>query len=561
MKGGNRRSQRFQSGNLGLVLLGALLVPGAAFLNLMTAHPGNIDDAFIVLVYARHFLDSGKFYWNLADGFLDGFTSLLDVLVKALAIDFFPADPIFTISMLTCLLFAAIVATAIAITIHAHTRQPASRILAMALLAGLAVGSTPSLAESAAYLLEGPLFVLVTLWASWSCLQLNSRSWPILLAETSFLVATSLARPEGIPLALGLATVASWTRKNLSVTRRLMPPALLLGTIIGYVAWHWSLFGTVAPNTYFAKTSSSRWLEILDGLRYVGAYARMESGLGALKLLLIVGVPLLLFFPVWKDHHGRVQVGILAFIALGSLAMVVVSGGDCYRGSRLLVLPLLFLPTTLIVAAARMNRLRFLPIALLVILTIGQIAQSALVWENSSARNRIAWPHGLEKDFWCDQEISSKLARIVGEGPVAQSDYQRLKFFADSIQVIDLVGLNNREIAHQLWDSPVLYGKYKLRNGIETAAPIWIYGKILKITSVPMTQFPMDAVLRDAAVASIFIGYLANPQNAKQMSKIYTPASIQACGGYFNLLVQRDQARFYSEKGLLLPKEIPPPSK
>ena len=65
-----------------------------SLLSFADVKPINIDDAFITLVYSRHLADSGLFYWNAGDGNLDGFTSLLDMVIKAVMIRLTSMDPI-----------------------------------------------------------------------------------------------------------------------------------------------------------------------------------------------------------------------------------------------------------------------------------------------------------------------------------------------------------------------------------------------------------------------------------------------------------------------------------
>ena len=73
-------------GMVGVLGVGAFVVLAAAIVSFANAVPGNLDDAFITLVYARHLIEGHGFSWNLLDGRVDGFTSLLDVLIKAVGL-------------------------------------------------------------------------------------------------------------------------------------------------------------------------------------------------------------------------------------------------------------------------------------------------------------------------------------------------------------------------------------------------------------------------------------------------------------------------------------------
>ena len=66
---------------LGAVAL-LLILPSVACYTFAGAAQHATDDVFILLVYVRHFLEGGGYYWNAQDGPIDGFTSLLDLWSK-----------------------------------------------------------------------------------------------------------------------------------------------------------------------------------------------------------------------------------------------------------------------------------------------------------------------------------------------------------------------------------------------------------------------------------------------------------------------------------------------
>ena len=332
---------RFRGWRLALLVGAVVLVALWRFAVLVAG--STLDDAFILLVYARHFAESGQLYYHLADGHLDGFTSPLDLLIKAGAVRLFPRDPLFDIWVISLGLYLAVTLSVLWFALYAARQPPkplplrGARGARLVALLGLLGASSQSLAGGSQFLLETPLYTLLGIWAGYYFLVVKPpQSWPALLAFGGLLLALPLTRPEGLVVAgVGLGCFAVEQRRRLP-RRRLLVPALVLGLgVAAYYVWRVRYFGYWAPNSYYAKTSASRLREIGDGLRYVRSYA-LSPALPAMAWLLVCP----LFTPRFPTAELRRRYGSLCLVMLASLGTVIYGGGDCYSGGRFLALPL-----------------------------------------------------------------------------------------------------------------------------------------------------------------------------------------------------------------------------
>ena len=315
------------------------------------AAPGNLDDAFIVLVYARHLLSEGQIYWNLEDGPVEGYTSPLDLLVKVAGTAAAPNAPLeaaywmsFVLHCMCGVLFFFLV---LRLTRDAHFRW---RYL-IALLSGLTVASSGAIAYGSSMLLETPLLVLSAGGAIWALFSLKKQTSGVCLCTLFLLlVALALARPEGLLLALVCLAFCCVERGRQLPGRELF---LLVGgfcaTMLIFFIWRYSYFGYWAANTYYAKTSSSIWHEIVDGGRYVRA--SWNSPTGKVLLAAVAGGIPALFSRCWRIPTLRHRVLFVWVLVLVATTVVVVGGGDAFPGERFLALP--FALATLLLAMGK----------------------------------------------------------------------------------------------------------------------------------------------------------------------------------------------------------------
>ncbi|MBS2029103.1 MAG: hypothetical protein JST54_14465 [Deltaproteobacteria bacterium] len=526
--------------------LGTVLVVLASLGSFAGATAANIDDAFILMVYERHLLARGALDWNAGAGAVDGFTSVLDLLLKSLVVALTGGDIVRTTFWVTLVMHVAVGLLAMALTFFLlRERRPAIRV-AGAALGGLLLGATPALADGASYLLETPLYVTLGLALVGAVVVFDRWSPPRLAGMAALAFLAFLARPEGLALggwALLAATVQSGRRAAA------MAWAAFLALVAAYFAWHWHHFGYVAPNTYYAKTSASRWNEVRDGWHYLATYLGEQPGLLAAAALLAGVVALAM--RGWAPER-RLRQLFLVLAALGATAEIVYAGGDCYGGGRFLALPAVLAAASLahaaIFAPTRARQVALALVALLAVIELGQALNHPLARLSFA---RAQWPMTLEQ-FSCELPLAQRLRQASAGGAVAQTDFQRLKYFDDALQVIDLHGLSDMAIAHQPVTEPVVWGKFDPATVVERRPEVWIWGNMF-LGSEPISAYPMRRLLDDDGLQERFAGYAgrerARGATADAIATTYLPASTRLCDGYFNLLVRSDVAARYAAAG------------
>lgn len=489
----------------------------------------------------------------MEDGALDGFTSPLDLLVRTGGLAVSGGDPVLTgwwVSLGYLVLAVAAGAWLCARVARPGDDAPApATTLLAAALGGVVIAGSRCLAVGTAFLLETPLLVALGL-ALLGLLWARPRSTAGLGALALLLVALAAARPEGLALSLLGAGFHLVTRRDLPRSRRLVAPVVLAAAVLAGAAWHLAAFGCLFPNTYYAKRSASLWWELRDGLQYVWAHER-EPVLG-LQLLAALLAPLLLWRRVGLPAAARAPVALLAAAAVASVAVVVGGGGDGYPGGRFLALPAALGTVALVAAAAHLPApRRVVPLALLALLAAGQLWDTGADLAAGRATEARFWPL-RERHFAPHREAAERLQAAFPGLTVAQSDYQRVKYFADRVRVVDLHGLNDRRIAHEPDPGQVLFGKFRHQHGIAAAADVWIYGYKSFFNRVPLAGFSMQRVMHDPAVYEPLVGYGVRRQQAAAMRATYLPASLPLGGQYFNFLVRRDLAPRALAAGILV---------
>jgi hypothetical protein len=161
----------------------------------------------------------------------------------------------------------------------------------------------------------------------------------------------------------------------------------------------------------------------------------------------------------------------------------------------------------------------------------------------------------------CVARVSRALVALAPDGRIAQSDFQLVKYFVGDHPVVDLHGLNDVRIAHEPWGDRVTFGKFSQANGIRTNAEIYVYGNRLW-SERPMAAHPLREILEDARLHWQFVGYGRGPEwpereqvtseEIEALVAAYRPASLRACGAFFNFLIRRDVAERASASGVMI---------
>jgi hypothetical protein len=543
-----------------VVTVGSTAAVVFAYLALAGVNDRVPDDAFIVLVYARHLAEHGQIYWNAADGHVDGYTSFLDMALKALGTKLFPAsDPIAMAHVSTLFFHGATVALGAAFAYRAARTAPGEPAVpvktwgAIGTLGALAFASNLAFAAGSGFLLETSLYAATALVALGLLLfapLVESRAARVALGVSWLLLA--LARPEGGPLAVLQAAAFVLSFRGRLTRRELAVPCAILGVgLAAYYAWHLRYFGWWAPNTYYAKSSDSRWLEVKDGVGYLGLY--LAPGARAIVHVLLAAVPLLVFVRgAWERDEDRRRFAIVSALGLAAVAEVVYEGGDGYSNGRFLAVPILYLVATAVCGAAwARGRFRFAPAAALALFVLEAMWRVAPHQEQRLKRIA-AWPMTVDKsDTRCDVAPMKLLEARVAD--MSQTDMQRAKLFADRLRVIDLMGLNDMRRAHEPTPGQDLWGK----GGPSPAAPRE-NAEVMQLGIRTNLRFPMAAhtteeIVREPALSVGFFGYTLSRETQDEILARYVPLSIPtACGTFLNMFVRADVAdRFAGDRVLV----------
>jgi len=528
----------------------AILLLG--WLALGRAQAGSTDDLFVVLVYARNLLAEGSFTHQAGGVTLDGFTSLLDLLLKTAALALAGSgDALRAAWTAETLCYLA----ALALGGIAAVRLSGGRPW-LGVLGALALAVAPGLAEGTSYLLETPLFLALLAAAALACAPSAGRGREVaLLAIAAALAAT---RPEGIPLALLLLLLPRWGWRR----RWWRTPAAFLLLVVLYLAWRTTLFGSWAPNSYHAKTSDLLTHELSDGLRYVGDFlagasdAGMRSGPSRLLPLALVGwiliAPLVAAMARREGapDAGRARARALAWCAPAALAIVVLSGGDPYRGARLLA-PALWLGLLGAVALAARARgaWRLFPLAtLLVTLAV----RTAEVVPGGLARPA---PLG-ERHFALEARALERLEGALPQGALlAMRHLQMAAYFAPELAILDLTGLNDRTIAHSPAPGPVRFGRTSLQPALEArAAALHLHHS--PFSDTVLARQSLEGLLAGSPALRATLGDpLPGGDAAARLAEGYRTATLLDAGGggrHFNLLIRADLTGAVEAAGFLV---------
>jgi hypothetical protein len=300
--------------------------------------------------------------------------------------------------------------------------------------AALLVATSAPFAANAVNGLETALFAFLIALALWLRVASRSRGDP---AYVAVMALASLTRPEGfylfaLLLPVHLLAGHPWRR----VVRI---GAGYAAAVAPYLAWKWVYYGSLLPNTYFAKPGS-----LPGGLEYAREFV---VGAGFLQLaglpLLVVGLGLVTL--------RRERLWLLAFLAALASA-VVISGGDWMLGWRFWMPSLAIIALAAGAAIDRLSSLlagrrRGLAPAAAVVATVSLVYSFELPRETIVAECRRRGEGQANAHLF----IARWLAERAQPGQsVALMDVGMVGFYSSyvGLRVIDITGLTDPLIAH-----------------------------------------------------------------------------------------------------------------
>lgn len=534
----------------------------AALLALASARPGSQDDAFVVLVQARELLHTGRFAYGPGGEVVDGFTSLLDLLWKALFLRIFPRDPVWTLwNVSTATYVAAVVALVLFVVGEVRAAPRRRGLVLAAVCSALALATAPGLAEGTSYLLETPLLALTTAWAAIAIPSAREgRPTPfrdVLAVAAGWALACT--RPEALPV-VALLFAARVT--GAQGPARWRAAAAWAGGIAAFLGWRLATFGAWAPNAYYAKRSDSLALEVRDGVRYLldglaGATSQAASPAAATAALAtVLGAALALAAPEASPDpsvgrplaRGARMFGVAAALAF---ALVVLSGGDAYSGTRLLVPG--FLWAALATVRLALSGPRGWRSAAVGCLAVVCVARASEVLPGAGDKWRaITGATWGEDDFACARTVARELADALDGEPLAHRHFQAAKYFAPDLAVIDLTGLTDRDIAHGSAPGPVRFGRTSLAPALDRrAGAILLPHEIVGPRPLAVRALAETLSVRERA-ASLLGEPLPDGALLPRLLESYRPASLPdpcGVGTWLNVLVREDLAPRFVARG------------
>lgn len=409
------------------------------------------DDAYISFCYARNFAE-GKGLVFITGEKVEGFSNLLWTLILG-GLHRLGGDIVQTALFLS-LGFAILSLLLILVQLRFAGRSaPDGEIepriiqtcflLTPAFFLPLIFYATSGLETTAAlcFLLTGSLLHLHAV----------QKKFPALLVASAYsFLLVSLLRPEGI-LFLLLNGIYIITNRRILPARSVVLSMLPFACFAGFMVIKSAYFGSLIPNTYFAKPGAS--------IHYL---APLQRGfLYLVHFFLKSGYVLLLPFAFYRPRapFPHYMWRYMWSIVIVQLAFIIFVGGDILRFDRFTLpfIPFLLALALLGTASALRNTTRSLRIFLtrtivtcLVLICILNAVQIPVIAKKYCYHD---WMHAQvhERIGLLLKEMLPEKSKVVTNEVGAVAYYSRLP-------VIDMIGLTNRTVAHCIYESYMKYG-------------------------------------------------------------------------------------------------------
>jgi len=438
-----------------------------------------VDDAHITLVYSSNLADGHGFVYNIGGERVEGFSSLLWVLLTA-PMFYLPGQPELWILGLAMLLTALCYTVAVRFLIRSYA-PVAGRVpplLAVILYVGLLVAWPAHVTWMSASLMETALWsVLLTaaVILTLSVARVETRhSWDTAVFST-VLALMLLTRPESLlacPVlivlrAARLAALNSWRKAIRLTTWPILVTLLTATSLTVFRLWY---FGYPLPNTYYAKVSPSWSANLRDGISYLNSFVS-AGPLLVLVLLLIAAATLVmgagalraLKAGTFLSESRRAFSGdavLLVWVSCLLLVLPVLNGGDHFAWWRMYqpAYPVLLL-TVFILARDALSLIRVQTgrvaqvIVAVVVLAFGVFRfYDRVTWFKVRDQSPIAHEFQIGRDGIRGGELLSMMfsgePRYPSVAVVTAGGIKR----AYPGEVQDLMGLNSTAMAHSVSD-------------------------------------------------------------------------------------------------------------
>jgi arabinofuranosyltransferase len=316
---------RIRSVPLGIKLLqvlGVMLVLAILLIQVRTFWAATIDDAFISFRYSVHWAEGQGLTFNIGER-VEGYSNFLWVAMMAVA-SRLGLDVVVTSKVVGLFSLLAVAALSLRFLV-AIQRTPFPVALALWLL----------IASNTAYAFLAVGGMETTFYAALVMLlldRLRVADGRLMIGSAFLLALLALTRPEGILFSVVLLPALWWLARGRE--RRWMAWWLLVAALYGgFLTWRWFYFGSLVPNTFYAKPSPTTWFGPVGGL--VGTWLSLpELGrfLAAAGGALAAGLALL----AATGAESRRNLAPAGVMILASLAFQLYVGPDWMNLGRFL---------------------------------------------------------------------------------------------------------------------------------------------------------------------------------------------------------------------------------
>ena len=403
------------------------------------------DDAYISFVYARNWVEGHGLVFNPGAAPVEGYTNFLWTVLMAIPIRV-GLDPVAFAYVIGMVCYAGTLTLTYRLA-RLFSNRNMTGLLAMTLL-----GTNYTFSAYATGGLETQLqALLVTGVMALTFANVRRGQWtPMAFVLWSLLAALAvLTRLDSLVLLLvpaWLACRALWQTRSWRAGVALAGP---FAAIVGpWLAWKWSYYGALLPNTFYAKTGGMPWLR--------GSYY-----LALFFLVYLLFIPLSIeLWGVWRqwrirhliaqqvdDTAAPLHLILLAHLPLVLWWLYIISVGGDFMEFRFFVPSL---PLFMIVLAVGIRRWR-MRVLMLVFLVMASMYH-ALTFGASPLKRGLASVPELSgyvtgPDSWC--LIGKQLHHELGEMKelrVAVTGAGALPYYA-RLEVLDMLGLSDIYVA------------------------------------------------------------------------------------------------------------------
>ncbi|MFQ5768198.1 MAG: hypothetical protein ACE5ID_09485 [Acidobacteriota bacterium] len=406
-----------------------------------------IDDAYISFRYAKHLIEGDGLVFNPGQAPVQGYTNFLWTVLMALAM----AVGCPPVTAAVGLGFAAGLVVTMLTALWSE-RRLAPGLMAVAVAPALLVSNLGFVVWSIRGLETG-FFTALVLVAAWLAVR-SGPSRPLPSTAAMIFALSALTRPEGVlfffltVVHLGLCR---WRSGGAPFRRADLRALGLFSLVLGvYAIWTTLYYGDLLPNTFYAKVGGPL-VSLPRGVRYLLKFARprpvgLVNGTGLVLLVLPFA-----FLKRTRTDWTRSY----AFLMVAGMSLyVAMVGGDVFPAYRFLVpiLPFFYLLVGDGIAALEergRQRAAGGPAAVLPAAVVAGLL-TCLVLQSFSASSVFAWREWRRgNQYTSDMRMVGRwLKRHERPGTWVAVNPSGALSYESELPVIDMLGLNDAEIAH-----------------------------------------------------------------------------------------------------------------